>query len=253
MPEFTTNGLVRHGFGFYNPNHAAAFWRQWRMLSSLADKRKTHPLRFFTLRIFVVAALAAIPVYADVPSKDLSNQRWEARLREEYNIAAELLGIPTNGTNLANCQSLFQNTNIVECGKFSVEEKYLIKDISEKYIVVSDKNNNRFATGYIYETATYLRACVCAAHYCFSQTSMVARHYALGLRLRKDIGDFCIHRRESGDDPDRLCFVRGHMMVHLRKGQAYNGSLVEIAKAIDEAILADAEECRKANGKDGSQ
>lgn len=24
MPEFTWNGLVRHGFGFYNPNHAAA-------------------------------------------------------------------------------------------------------------------------------------------------------------------------------------------------------------------------------------
>ena len=24
MPEFTWNGIVRHGFGFYNPNHAAA-------------------------------------------------------------------------------------------------------------------------------------------------------------------------------------------------------------------------------------
>ena len=205
-----------------------------------------------TLRILVVAALAAIPVYADVPSKDLSNQRWEARLREQYNLAAELLGIPTNGTNLANCQSLFQNTNIVECGKFSVEEKYLIKDISEKYIVVSDKNNNRFATGYIYETATYLRACIYAVN-CSALTSLPFELYVQGLRLRKDIGDFCIHRRESGDDPDRLCFVRGHMMVHLRKGQAYNGSLVEIAKAIDEAILADAKECQQTHGKDASQ
>ena len=25
MMEFTWHGLVRHGFGFYNPNHAAAF------------------------------------------------------------------------------------------------------------------------------------------------------------------------------------------------------------------------------------
>ena len=24
MPEFTTNGLLRYGFGFYDPNHAAA-------------------------------------------------------------------------------------------------------------------------------------------------------------------------------------------------------------------------------------
>ncbi len=43
MMEFTFNGVVRHGFGFYNPNHAAAFicaifpfllgWQKYKWLS----------------------------------------------------------------------------------------------------------------------------------------------------------------------------------------------------------------------------
>lgn len=43
MMEFTFNGIVRHSFGFYNPNHAAALicaifpflwtaWLKWKIL-----------------------------------------------------------------------------------------------------------------------------------------------------------------------------------------------------------------------------
>ena len=54
MPEFTWNGLVRHGFGFYNPNHAAALvcaafpflwgWRRRAWLGRLLSAALLVPL-----------------------------------------------------------------------------------------------------------------------------------------------------------------------------------------------------------------
>ena len=50
-----------------------------------------------------------------------------------------------------------------------------------------------------------------------------------------------------------LLFVRGTKVVYLISRINDGSDMMSIARAIDEAILADAEEYRKANGKDGSQ
>ncbi len=59
MMEFTFNGIVRHGFGFYNPNHAAAFICALMPFVWAAGFRGKHwPVRVTAVAITVLLCIA---------------------------------------------------------------------------------------------------------------------------------------------------------------------------------------------------
>ena len=73
MMEFTFNGIVRQGFGFYNPNHAAAFicaifpflwgWKRYAWIGWILTILLTIPLGMTFSRTGVLVLLFEFVVY----------------------------------------------------------------------------------------------------------------------------------------------------------------------------------------------
>ena len=73
MMEFTFDGMVRHGFGFYNPNHAAAMicaifpflwgWKKYAWLGWIATCLLTIPLALTYSRTGVLVLLLELAAY----------------------------------------------------------------------------------------------------------------------------------------------------------------------------------------------
>ena len=110
---------------------------------------------------------------------------------------------------------------------------------------VFDTNDVELARGFLHETTGFDKACEHMIIAMSFETSMPFEHYIKKFALYNDIGDFYIADKHSPESDSCLRLVRGVKIINLRSSQTClpKDGLRQIAKAIDAAILNDAQEC----------
>ena len=171
----------------------------------------------------------------------------------EFEFLAAKLGISTNSVmTLPNVPFFKGDCKSRICGDFIIK-----KDINapESGLVhIYTKNGERLLAGIIHECKTFDSVKLNAVYACLGGAASPIEIWIKNLISKKDVGDFFIATRDDIKNGS-LFFARGNKTISLdlvlTAGRNFN--MMSIAKAIDEAILADAKEYQQTRGKDASQ